>query len=101
MNAPTFAQYIAQPEVALIDVRTPEEYAEGHLPAARLCNVKSPDFAQRFAQLVPSKQQAVALYCRSGVRSQAALDYLRSVDYTHVAHLDGGILAWEGAITTE
>lgn len=101
MDTYNFAQYIANPEVLLIDVRTPEEYAEGHLPSARLCDVKRADFSECIAQLVPSKQQAVALYCRSGARSQAALDYMRSMGYTQVVHLDGGILGWHGEVTTK
>lgn len=101
MDATAFSHYITQPHVALIDVRTLEEYAEAHLPHATLCDIKSPDFADHIATLLPERSQPIALYCRSGVRSQAAMDYLCFEGYTQVEHLDGGILAWGGATVTE
>lgn len=96
MNATEFEHYIAQPGVILIDVRTPEEYAEAHLVDAQLCDIKEADFAEQIIALLPDRSQPIALYCRSGVRSQAAMDYLRFEGYTHVEHLEGGILAWHG-----
>lgn len=84
-----FAKMAAQKDVRLIDVRTPEEYAEGHLFGAENIDVKDSNFAQR----VESIEGEVAVYCRSGKRSLMAAEQLASKGCT-VYNLDGGIMAW-------
>ncbi len=85
----------AKPEVAVIDVRTPEEYAEGHLPWASNVDWKSPDFLQQVEAAYP-KQAPLAVYCRSGRRSAEAAEALTAAGYT-VSNLQGGYLAWTAA----
>ena len=85
----------AKPEVAIIDVRTPEEYAEGHLPWASNVDWKSPDFLQQVEAAYP-KQAPLAVYCRSGRRSAEAAEVLTNAGYT-VSNLQGGYLAWTAA----
>ncbi len=88
-----FAQFISDVDVQLIDVRTAQEYAEGHIDGAANVDVKSDDFiAAASAQL--SKARPVAVYCRSGRRSANAADQLASEGFS-VTNLSGGILAWE------
>jgi len=58
---------LAQPNTVLLDVRTPEEYAAGHLPGAQNLNYQAPDVAQQLQRLDPKK--TYVLYCRSGNRS--------------------------------
>jgi rhodanese-related sulfurtransferase len=70
-----------------IDVRTPEEYAAGHVEGAELIDVQSPDFDDRIAALDPSGSYVV--YCRSGNRSAQAADRMEAVGLTVV---DGGSL---------
>lgn len=74
----------------VLDVRTPEEYAEGHVPGA--VNVPHDQLASRLAE-VP-KDKDVVVYCRSGRRSALATDVLAANGYQHVSHLEGDIQAW-------
>ena len=90
-----FEAAAAKPEVAVIDVRTPEEYAEGHLPWASNVDWKSPDFLQQVEAAYP-KQAPLAVYCRSGRRSAEAAEVLTNAGYT-VSNLQGGYLAWTAA----
>ncbi len=87
-----FAKIMAQKDVWLIDVRTPKEYAEGHLAAAAMIDVKAADFAER----IDGIKGTVAVYCRSGKRSLMAAEQLAKQGCT-VYNLDGGILAWQKA----
>ena len=61
---------LTQPNTVLLDVRTPEEYAAGHLSGAQNLNFNAPDFAARLSRLDPNK--VYVLYCRSGNRSNQA-----------------------------
>ena len=85
-----FATIMAQKDVRLVDVRTPGEYAEGHLPGAENIDVKSADFAARIKGL----KGTVAVYCRSGKRSLMAAEQLTAQGCT-VYNLEGGIMAWQ------
>lgn len=90
-----FASVISNPEVQLVDVRTAEEYAEGHIVGAINIDVQSPDFAQKISAL--DKSRKVAVYCRSGRRSKMAAEQLTAAGYK-VIDLDGGIQSWTGEI---
>ena len=92
VNVEEFAEMMAQNDVLPIDVRTPKEYAEGHLAGAAMIDVKAADFAQRIKGI----KGTVAVYCRSGKRSLMAAEQLAGQDCT-VYNLDGGILAWQKA----
>lgn len=91
----TFADTIKNPNVQLIDVRTPAEFQAGHIPNAVNMDVNSQDFTKRIEELDPKKP--VAVYCRSGVRSKRAADELLEKGYV-VYDLDGGILSWKGKL---
>lgn len=95
VDADEFAREIAKPGVQLVDVRTAEEYANGHIPAAVNMDVFEPDFAKQIATL--DKERTVALYCRSGRRSKSAAEQAVKLGYK-VVELDGGILSWKGEI---
>ena len=84
----------ADPAPGVIDVRTPEEFAQGHLEGAVLIDVTSPDFAERVAEL--DRDQPYVLYCRSGNRSAGARQVMTDLGFADVADVDGGILAWVG-----
>lgn len=87
-----FSTFIAQPNVQLVDVRTPAEYAEGHIANSSNIDVMSQDFSQ-VADSTLVKDQPVALYCRSGKRSKHAAEILSSKGY-HVVELDNGFIGW-------
>lgn len=84
----------AQPNVQLVDVRTLEEYSEGHLAGALNYDWNDASFTENAKSL--DKSLPVLVYCRSGNRSAEAAKYLRENGYT-VYELDGGISAWESA----
>ena len=79
--------------VQLLDVRTQQEYDEGHLSGAYIIDVNDSTFMEQVeAQLV--KNKTVAVYCRSGRRSASAARQLVKAGYK-VINLDGGILSWQ------
>lgn len=75
----------------MIDVRTPEEFAEGHLTGA--INIPLDQFDP--ASLPDADGAERVLYCRSGRRSGIAAEKLAKATSSTALHLDGGILAWE------
>lgn len=70
-----------------IDVRTPEEFGQGHLAGA--LNIPADRIAARIASVSPDKQAPVNLYCRSGRRAEAALQVLKKMGYTNVTNHGG------------
>lgn len=90
-----FAEVIADPAVQRLDVRTPAEYTEGHLPGSLNVNVLDPQFLQMADSLL-QKDRPVALYCRSGRRSKKAADLLSKAGY-QVYELATGFQGWQQA----
>ena len=74
----------------VLDVRTPQEYAEGHVPGA--VNVPYDQLASRLAEI--PKDKDVVLYCKSGRRAGIAADVLAANGYTRLSHLEGDMPAW-------
>jgi phage shock protein E len=81
--------------VIVLDVRTPEEFAAGHVPGAR--NVSHDQLEDRVGELRDLRDQDVILYCRSGRRTALAADVLRKAGFTRLLHLDGDFQAWQAA----
>ncbi len=77
--------------VHVIDVRTPEEFSEGHVEKA--INIPLDQIAEEIIKVVPSKNDTVLLYCRSGNRSAQAAKILSDLAYTKVYDF-GGINDW-------
>ena len=90
-----FATVITEPGVQIIDVRTPEEFADGHIRGAVNIPVQQPDFAERVAALDPAATYAV--YCRSGNRSQPAVAAMRDAGITNIYELQSGTKGWTAA----
>ncbi len=82
--------YVAQrdPSAPLIDVRTPAEFAEGHLADAVNVDVMAPDFQQRIAEM-DLPDGPVYLYCRSGNRSGQAAGILNELGHTGAVNVGG------------
>jgi rhodanese-related sulfurtransferase len=74
----------------VLDVRTPEEFAAGHVPGAH--NVPHDQLASRLAE-VP-KDKDLVLYCRSGRRVGLAVEVLAAHGYTRLSHLEGDMQGW-------
>lgn len=79
----------ANADHVLIDVRTPQEFASGHIPGA--VNISVDQLAQRLSEIPQDKP--IVLYCRSGNRSNQAAQILERAGYTQIYDL-GGIITW-------
>jgi len=85
----------SEDHVQLIDVRTPEEYAGGHLAGAANVNLKNEQFKAHLANL--DREKPVFVYCLSGGRSAKAAIALKDLGFTEVYDLKGGVMAWKQA----
>lgn len=82
-------------EVVLLDVRTPEEYAEKHIPEAQLLDINdAKNFMDGLEQM--DKSRAYFVYCRSGARSGRACSVMQQYGFPVTFNLLGGILEWTG-----
>ncbi len=90
-----FKTEMSKSGVQLIDVRTAQEYSEGHIPGAMNIDVNAPDFEENIKVL--DKKGNVAIYCRSGRRSKMAANKLTAAGFK-VVELDTGFLSWDGAV---
>ena len=86
---------MAKEGARILDVRTPDEFASGHLEKAENIDVNAADFASRMGAL--DKSLPWAVYCHSGNRSGVAVEAMVAAGFTDVVHLDGGIGDWEQA----
>ena len=79
----------------ILDTRTEEEFAKGHIPNAIL--IPHYEIAQRAEKELPDKDQLILVYCRSGNRSKQASQVLADLGYTNIKEF-GGIIDWEYGI---
>ena len=79
----------------ILDVRRPDEFAEGHIPGA--INVPNEEIGTTEIAELPQKSQLILVYCRSGRRSKEASEKLVMLGYTNIVEF-GGILDWKGEI---
>ena len=79
----------------ILDVRRPDEYAEGHIPGA--INVPNEEIGTAEIAELPDKSQLILVYCRSGRRSKDVSEKLVKLGYTNIVEF-GGILDWKGEI---
>jgi rhodanese-related sulfurtransferase len=79
----------------LVDVRTPGEFAQGHLANAVLIDIYSDDFKSRVGKL--DKSKPVFVYCKAGSRSGSAVEVFTEMGFKEIYDLSGGITAWQRA----
>ena len=96
VDAAEFAKFIENPEVVVLDVRTPEEHAEGFIPGTDYNIDVLQDSYEQIATDKLSKDKPVALYCRSGNRSKNAARILAEHGYD-VVELGTGFKGWVAA----
>lgn len=82
----------------ILDVRRPDEFAEGHIPNA--INIPNESIGTSEIPELPNKEQMILVYCRSGRRSKEAAEKLVALGYTNIVEF-GGILDWKGEIVSE
>ncbi len=88
---------LAEPPAGLVvlDVRTPEEFAESHLAGAININVEGPGFEDAVSDL--DENAPVFVYCRTGRRSANAITIMQDLGFADLYDLDGGIVSWAHA----
>ena len=95
LSADEFEKAIAGYDVIRVDVRSQEEWEEGHIPGSIFIDVQKDDFLERAKALLP-KEKTVAVNCRSGVRSRTAAEKLTEAGYK-VINLENGFAGWQEA----
>ena len=79
----------------MLDVRTQEEYDQGHIPGAT--QISHEEIADKAENVVTDKEQLILVYCRSGRRSKTAAEALVELCYTNIKEF-GGIIDWPNEV---
>lgn len=96
VNATQASQLMTErPKLVVLDVRTPGEFAQGHIDGAINIDFKDADFATNLARL--DGGQDYLIHCRSGGRSTKSLAVFKRVGFSHIIHMDGGMIGWNKA----
>ena len=95
VDAAGAAKLLSGDGVVVLDVRTPREFAAGHIKGAKLIDFKGSGFAGKLGEL--DRNQKYLVHCAVGGRSAQSLDTFRKLGFTRVVHLDGGFNAWAAA----
>lgn len=96
LNPETFdAMRKSEKNAVVLDVRTKEEYDNGHIPGSTLLDFQSPDFEKQLAKL--DKNKTYLVHCASGGRSARACKKMDALNFPKVYNLQGGMSAWEKA----
>ena len=95
VDVAAFEKLISAPDAVVLDVRTPKEYAAGHIAGAVNIDVNDPDFGQKVIAFDKSKTYLV--HCAAGVRSAKACEQLAFFDFPKLYNLEPGFKAWEKA----
>jgi len=90
-----FEKLRADKKNVVLDVRTREEYAAGHIAGAVNIDVNAPDFEEKVARL--DKHKTYLVHCGAGVRSAKACEQMGKLDFPKLYNLEGGFKAWEKA----
>ena len=93
VNAAEFEKRRAKGKTVVLDVRSPEEFARGHVPGALNADINSPDFDAKVASI--DKKQTVLVNCHAGSRGAIASAALAKLGFKTVCNLEGGLAAWE------
>ena len=81
----------SEEDYIILDVRTREEYDEGHIPGAT--QISYEEIAEKAEEVLTDKDQLILVYCRSGRRSKIAAEALAELGYTNIEEF-GGIIDW-------
>ena len=93
LDVAKYEKNMTQPDVQLVDVRTPEEFSEGHIENAVNIDFMADDFDAKVASL--DKEKPVMVYCKSGGRSAKASARLKELGFKSITDLEGGITNWK------
>lgn len=86
---------VAEGKAIVLDVRSPEEYAEGHIAGARNVSINDAGFARTIEML--NRDDAYVVYCMGGGRAGRAVSLMEKLGFKYAKNLAGGITAWKSA----
>ncbi|RYF99747.1 MAG: rhodanese-like domain-containing protein, partial [Chitinophagaceae bacterium] len=89
--------FAAGENIVILDVRTANEFNQGHIPKARNIDVLETDMFKQQIALLP-KDKTYLLYCRSGKRSATALNLMKENGFANIKHLQKGFAGWDGEV---
>jgi rhodanese-related sulfurtransferase len=95
LSVSEFSNKVTESGVITLDVRTPDEFNEGHIEGAQLIDFQSGNFENEIASL--DKNKTYAVYCRSGNRSGQAVKVMSNAGFTDLYNLNGGVIDWANA----
>ncbi|HHL42503.1 MAG TPA: rhodanese-like domain-containing protein [Hellea balneolensis] len=96
VNAQQAADIIKKQDgIVVLDVRTPGEFASGHIDGAVNVDFKNRNFENELSKF--DKNQTYLIHCRSGGRSTASLKSFKKLGFKHIIHMDGGMIGWNKA----
>jgi len=95
VKAEEAAKIIASGDVNIVDVRTADEFKDGHIKGAKNIDIMSSDFEAQLGKLDKSKPTLV--HCQAGGRSTRSLGIFEKLGFTDLIHLDDGFGGWEAA----
>ncbi len=95
LSVTDFSSKVAEAGVITLDVRTPGEFAKGHIEGAQLIDFQSGNFENEISAL--DKNATYAVYCRSGNRSGQAVKVMHDAGFHNVYNLNGGVIDWANA----
>ncbi len=82
-----------KPDFVILDVRTPEEFAEGHIDGAVNLDIQSRDFEKGLRTL--DRKKSYLVYCRTGNRSRQATIAMEALGFRSILHMNEGIVKWK------
>ncbi len=88
------ADFRKAPDALLLDVRSPEEYREGHIPGSQNLPLQ---LVEKLPSVMADKEKELFVYCRSGARSRQAVEILKRMGYSNAYNI-GGIAAYRGEV---
>ena len=96
ISATEFNRHLSVCHPTLIDVRTGDEFASGHITGAINADVSQTEAFNQYLNTL-DKNRSYFIYCRTGKRSAQALELMTQQGFTQVTNLDGGITTWQSA----
>jgi rhodanese-related sulfurtransferase len=95
VKADEASKIIAEGKTLVVDVRTADEFKDGHIKGAKNIDIMASDFEAQLTKL--DKTQPTLVHCQAGGRSMRALKVFEKLGFTHLIHLDEGFGGWEAA----
>ncbi len=95
VNSSEFSKLIESGEGIILDVRTPQEYSQGHINNSTMISTNDPKFVEKVSLL--QKDKPIYVYCLTGSRSRAVANYLSKNGYSKIYNLSRGIMEWQSA----